>query len=198
MASSYNGWPASPDPNAIGVDRKFTASGAPFPGGIKSGDVSTVFRYLINRLHSEVEPMDRNPDTGAIGYGAWGYSYRANVNNPSQLSCHASATAIDYNAPRHPNGTSTGPNGGGGWSGKQYNQIQAILTGPLQGCIRWLTSNDPMHFEINANASKVASVAKSLGGNVTPEPEPTPEPTPAPRSYYQVLYGLTPPPHTEG
>ena len=49
--------------------------------------------------------MQRDPATGLIGYGCWGYEFRANVNNPSQLSCHASGTAIDYNANRHPNGT---------------------------------------------------------------------------------------------
>jgi len=179
--NSYNGWPANSDGNAIGIDTQFGKKvGAPpfgsggYAGGMKSGDVSTLFIYLINRLHNEVEPM---MNQGGNGYGCWGYSYRANVNNPSQLSCHASGTAIDYNAPKHPNGTSTGPNGGGGWSGSQYNKIRDILAGPLQGAIRWLTSNDPMHFEIYGNSSKVASVAKSLGGGGTPvPPTPTPEP----------------------
>jgi len=172
--NSYNGWPASDSPSAIGIDKGFGASvGAPgfgsggYVGGLKAGDVATVFSYLIGRLDREVEAM-MDGDNGENGYGCWGYSYRANVNNPSQLSCHASGTAIDYNAPRHANGTSTGPNGGGGWTGAQYNAIQAILNGPLQGCIRWLTSNDPMHFEIYGNASMVAGVAASLGGSVPP------------------------------
>jgi hypothetical protein len=184
MASgtSYNGWPASDDPNAIGIDTKFGAKvGAPpfgsggYAGGMKAGDVSTVFVYLINRLHNEVEPM--MSEGGSLGYGCWGWSYRANVNNPSQLSCHASGTAIDYNAPKHPNGTSTGSNGGGGWSGSQYSKIQAILA--EIGVVSWLTSNDPMHFEIQGNASEVASAAKRLGGSTPNPPQPTPptEPT---------------------
>ena len=199
--NSYNGWPANSDPNAIGIDKQWGAKvGAPpfgsggYAGGMKSGDVSTLFVYLVNRLHAEVEPM--MSQGGSLGYGCWGYSYRDNVNNPGSLSCHASGTAIDYNAPKHPNGTSTGPNGGGGWTGSQYNAIKAILNGPLQGAIKWLTSNDPMHFEIGANASKVASVAKSLGGYVPPDPGPGPEPPqpkppdPAEVPYYQRLYGL--------
>ena len=176
--TSYNGWPANSDPNAIGIDKNWGSKvGAPpfgsggFSGGMKSGDVSTVFVYLVTRLHNEVEPM--MSEGSNLGYGAWGYSYRANVNNPSTLSCHASGTAIDYNAPKHPNGTSTGPNGGGGWSGSQYNAIKAILNGPLQQGIKWLTSNDPMHFEIGVGAQKLASIAASLGG-VTPIP-PEPE-----------------------
>jgi hypothetical protein len=171
--TSYNGWPANSDPNAIGINYRFGDSvGAPpfgsggYVGGMKSGDVSTVFAYLINRLY-EIEPV---PAGEQPGYGCWGYSYRANVNNPSTLSCHASGTAIDWRAPWHPNGTSTGPNGGGGWSGDQYRAIRAVLDGPLQGCISWLTSNDPMHFEIKGNAAKVASVAASLGGS-TPPPQ---------------------------
>jgi len=181
MASgnSYNGWPANSDPNAIGIDTNWGAKvGAPafgsggYAGGMKSGDVSTLFVYLVNRLHNEVEPMMNQ--SGGNGYGCWGYSYRANVNNPSSLSCHASGTAIDYNAPKHPNGTSTGSNGGGGWTGSQYNQIQAILQGPLQGGISWLTSNDPMHFEIQGSASKIASIAASLGGSTGGGGQPQP------------------------
>lgn len=176
---SYNDWPANSDPSAIGIDSGFGASvGAPgfgsggYVGGVKSGDVTTVFRYLIDALQ-EIEPMMY--DDGGNGYGCWGYSYRDNVNNPGQLSCHASGTAIDYSAPRHPNGTSTGPNGGGGWTGDQYRAIMAILDGPLQGCISWLTSNDPMHFEIDADADQLARVAESLGG-ASPSPSPEPEP----------------------
>lgn len=187
MASgnSYNGWPANSDPNAIGIDTQWGKKvGAPafgsggYPGGVKSGDVSTLFVYLVNSLQP-IEPMMKGSN-GENGYGCWGYSYRANVNNPSSLSCHASGTAIDYNAPKHPNGTSTGPNGGGGWTGSQYNAIKSILNGPLQGAISWLTGNDPMHFEIQGSASKIASVAASLGGTTPPVPGPDPTPTPTP------------------
>ena len=33
----------------------------------------------------------------------WGWAFRANVNEPDEWSCHASATAIDYNSTQHPN-----------------------------------------------------------------------------------------------
>jgi hypothetical protein len=33
MASSYNGWPASPDKNEIGIVTFGDAAGFPFPGG---------------------------------------------------------------------------------------------------------------------------------------------------------------------
>lgn len=172
--NSYNGWPASDSASAIGVNTKWKVAGADYPGGIKAGDVETVFSYLVDRLHSDVEPMMTDPDNGSTGYGAWGYSYRDNVNNPGQLSCHASATAIDYNAPKHPNGTSTGPNGGGGWTGAQYSKIQQILA-ECSGVVRWLTSNDPMHFEISGSASAVASAAAKLPG-IAPAPPTDPDP----------------------
>lgn len=190
MASSYNNWPASPDPNAIGINKNFTVCGSkPFGsggyvGGIKSGDVEKLFKYLINALHTRVEPMMKEGSN--VGYGCWGYSYRANVNNPSTLSCHASGTAIDYNAPKHPNGTRTGPNGGGGWSGSQYNTIQQILR-ECSGAIRWLSGNDPMHFEVYGSTTQVANAVKKLGiipspgpGPTPPQPKPEPKPEPIP------------------
>ena len=189
--NSYNGWPANSDPNAIGIDKNWGATvGAPpfgsggYAGGLKSGDVATCFEYLVTRLHNEVEAMMSKGSN--LGYGCWGYSYRDNVNNPGSLSCHASGTAIDYNATRHPNGTSTGPNGGGGWTGDQYHAIKAILA--EIGVISWLTSNDPMHFEIKGSSSAVADAARRLGG-AGPQPGPEPEPE-QPKTYFQRLYGL--------
>lgn len=187
MATSYNGWTASPSPSAIDIDTNWTVLGSRpfgsggFPGGVKSGPVSAVFKELVRRLHTEVEPMMSDPNGGQIGYGCWGYSYRANVNNPSVLSCHASGTAIDYNAPRHPNGTSVGANGGGGWSAEQARKIRGILA-DLGDVVRWLSGNDPMHFEIVGSEAEVARVAASLRtpANPTPNPPAPSRPAPAP------------------
>lgn len=150
---SYNGWPASDNASAIGVNTSWTPlPGITFPGGIKGGDVEVVFTYLVVEL---------NKIEACIKGWNWGWSYRANVNNPSQLSCHASATAIDYNAPNHPNGTSTGPNGGGGWSSTEYSKVQKVLS-YLEGVVSWLTGNDPMHFEIEGSAADVKRVADKI------------------------------------
>lgn len=165
MATSYNGWTASPDPGAIDIDTAWSVLGTRpwgsggFPGGVKRGPVSVVFKYLVTRLHREVEPMMTEGDR--LGYGCWGYGYRANVNNPSVLSCHASGTAIDYNAPRHPNGT-VAPGGGSGWSADQASKIRGILA-DLGGVVRWLSGNDPMHFEIVGTPDAVARVAAQIG-----------------------------------
>lgn len=156
MTSSYNGWPASADSGSIGIDRDFEVAGVEFPGGVRAGDVATVLGYVADQIHRRVEPI--------VPGWCWGYEYRANVNNPSTMSCHASGTAIDYNAPNHANGTSTGPSGGGGWTGAQYDEINRILA-EVDHAVDWLTSNDPMHFEIDVDAGELARVAASLPGN---------------------------------
>ena len=147
MATSYNGWPASPDQSAIGVVKFGDAAGFPFPGGVKSGDVWTVLGYVMTQLHERVEPC--------VSGWCWGYSYKQNVNNPSQLSCHASGTACDWNAPDHPNGSS------GTFTQAQLGTIYAILD-EVQGAVDWLEGYDEMHFEIAVDASTLARIAASL------------------------------------
>lgn len=161
MANSYNGWPASPSRDAIGVENFFYRE-KPFPSGVKRGDVTTVFTYLVNALATRVEPFNN-------GYGCWGYNYRANANNPSSLSCHASGTAIDWRAPDHPNGVS------GTFTQAQYEEINKILM-ELEGVVRHLRGYDEMHFEIRGTPAEVARVAKKIkAGMVGKFPAPTGE-----------------------
>jgi hypothetical protein len=166
MATSYNGWPASKDPDVIGVNRTWEPlPGVRFPGGIKSGDVEVIFTYLIIQLNNRVERADL--------YQAgddWGYAFRANVNNPNpqddNMSCHASATAIDYNATRHPNRVKYT------WTWPQVAEIRKIVDYELEGVIRWLHGYDEMHFEIRGSAARVKAVAdkiRNLEDLMTPE-----------------------------
>jgi hypothetical protein len=159
--TSYNGWPANSDKGAIGIEPFGDAVGLPFPGGVKGGDVATVLGYVATQLHYRVEECVAGWD--------WGYTYKANVNNPSQLSCHASGTAIDWNAPDHPNGSS------GTFTDAQVGEIYSILD-EVEGAVDWLEGYDEMHFEIAVGASTLASIAARLpaGGQVPPTPE---EPT---------------------
>lgn len=155
--TSYNGWPASDDRSAIGV-----VPSDWFPGGVKAGDVSTVLGYVMRQLDARVEAI--------VDGWNWGYTYKANVNNPSQLSCHASATAIDWNAPDHPNGSS------GTFTDDQVGTIYQILT-EVQGAVSWLQGYDEMHFEMTVDAGTLADVAASLpagGGTPSPIPEGLP------------------------
>jgi len=102
----------------------------------------------------------------------WGYNYRANVNNPSTLSCHSSGTAVDYNAPNHPNGAS------GTFTNEQVATIRDILV-EVGGAVQWggdyTGTTDEMHFEIIVDADYLHSVALSLPTTDGPAPAPDPE-----------------------
>lgn len=155
---SYNGWLASKNPADFGGLENLVVAGEPFSPGVRAGDVRDVLGYVAEQMHRRVEAVY------APGYHEaddWGYSYRANVNNPTQLSNHSSGTAIDYNATRHPNGKR------GTFSSSQVNTIHAILD-EVERCVRWggdyTGTPDEMHFEINANASTVARVAERIRG----------------------------------
>lgn len=159
--TSYNGWPANSDPSAIDVQPFGDRYGLPFPGGVRGGDVTTVLGYVAVQLHERVEP--------AVDGWNWGYNYRANVNNPSSLSCHASATAIDWSAPAHPNGAA------GTFTSDQVAEIRKILA-EVQGAVQWggdySGTTDEMHFEIIVSAATLARVAATLP---VPQPNPPPE-----------------------
>lgn len=153
--TSYNGWPANSDPAAIGVAQNLW-----FPGGVKTGDVTTVLRYVARQFNDRVEPI--------VSGWCWGYTFKANVNNPSQLSCHASGTALDINAPDHPNGS------GGTFTDAQVGTIYAILN-EVQGAVDWLEGYDEMHFEIAVSAADLAYVAAVIGDAAPPTTIPPTE-----------------------
>lgn len=159
MTTSYNGWAASTDPAAINV-KPLTVAGVDFPGGVKAGDVATVLHHVALQFHGRVERL-QSP-------GCWGYSYRQN-RNASNLSCHSSGTAIDCNAPKHPNGIEASQN----FTKAQIAEIHKILAEvpELAEVVHWggdwhrsagLTP-DPMHFEIHDHdLAKLARVADRI------------------------------------
>lgn len=160
MATSYNGWPASSTPSRIGINANWEPiPGHKFPGGIKSGDVETVMTYFVRQLHSRVERIDRD----AIK-DEWGYNYKASANSPSKLSCHASGTAFDYNATRHPNGRR------GTWAWSQISEIRKIQN-EVNGVVFWLGDAaripDEMHFEIRGTAAQVKAAADKIRAGQT-------------------------------
>lgn len=151
MTNSYNGWPgieSATDPRLTVVE--------PIPGRkfrVRAGDVATIFNWLIKRFHEEVEPID----TGVLD--DWSYAYRK-VREGSSLSNHASGTAVDLNATKHPFQTRATSN----FTTGQIAAIRAILDEAKvngQEVLRWLDGHDPMHFEINyiSRGGTVANVA---------------------------------------
>lgn len=163
MVESYNGWPASRDPKAIGINPNWAPLGHRFPGGVKGGPVEVVFTYLVEQLHGRVEPIDRDAVKDE-----WGWHFKPSANSPTLLSCHSSGTAIDYNASRHPNGRR------GTFTPTQVAEIRKIQA-ELGGVVHWLgdatRTPDEMHFEIRATPSEVAAVASRIGATPNQEDE---------------------------
>lgn len=145
--ASYNGWEASAAPKRLDI-APLVVDGASFPPGVRAGAVHAVFTLLVRRLIREVEPA---------GEGCWGYAYRKN-RNADNLSCHASGTAIDFNASKHPNGKR------GTFTAAQVAAIDRILHDmPVIGWGgHFHGTPDEMHFEINATPAEVAAFANSV------------------------------------
>lgn len=155
LERSYNGWTASPNPADFGGILPLVVAGEEFAPGVRAGDVWFIMRYVAEQLHARVEPIVRADWHQADD---WGYSYREN-RNASNLSCHASGTAIDYTATRHPNGK------GITFTKAQFVEIQKIL-GEVDNVVRWggtfTGTLDEMHFEISATEAAVKRVADRL------------------------------------
>ena len=154
VETSYNGWPVGAPAASIGV-ANYTVPGTSVVLPVKSGDVATVLMYVASRFNGEVEGLDSRQ--------CWGYGYRKNVNNPSVWSNHASGTAIDLNAVRHPNGAK------GTFSGSQVNSIRDILAfcgdvvywgGDYRG------TTDEMHFEMDVppGDGRLAALVQKITG----------------------------------
>jgi len=158
MAKSQNGYEA----NNRGVIGSYSIPGGKITARV--GDVSVILLYVANRFHNEVEAL--------VWPGNWGYAERA-IRGSATTSNHASGTAIDLNAPRHPLGKVNT------FNAAQRAKIREILN-YLEGTVRWggdyTGRKDDMHFEINKGLSDVARVAnkirggKPLGGTTAPVP----------------------------
>ncbi|MGW0522837.1 peptidoglycan-binding protein [Crossiella sp. NPDC003009] len=104
-----------------------------------------------------VEPL-MNP-------GCWGHNYRA-ISGSAQLSNHASGTAIDINAPKHPLGkVGTVPGHLRGAISARARQLGLRWGGDYSG------RKDEMHFEVIVNRVEAKRIAAGLpGGGGTPPP----------------------------
>ncbi len=149
MQFSQNGYPAN-DSSLLEVIRPVAARAF----RVRKGAVASVFSYLIAEFDKRVEDIE------AGQLDDWSYAERP-VRGGSDLSNHASGTAVDLNATQHPLGTAPASH----FSEAQMGTIFTILN-ELGGVVRWGGSytgrQDPMHFEINAPESRVAQVAAGL------------------------------------
>ncbi|MGL4339281.1 MAG: peptidoglycan-binding protein [Rhodoglobus sp.] len=156
-AESQNGWPGGSS-GQIPIS-PLTVGGVSFPAGVREGNVKKILQYVAKRFDSEVEAL--------VAGWCWGHAYRP-IRGARTLSNHASGTAIDINAPRHPLGSS------GTFSNAQERAIHRIIDA-CDGVVRWggdySGRKDEMHFEINVGPgdSRIAALVKRIEGDDSPE-----------------------------
>jgi hypothetical protein len=154
MVASQNGFVAN--------DRGLIVSYA-LPGGavaLRRGPVGELLAAAARRWHTDVEPL--------LWPGVWGYAERLIRGSTTDLSNHASGTAIDLCAPRHPLGTAPSAN----FSPGQIAAVRRIVA-DADGCLRWggdyTGRKDGMHLEVVANEARCAAVvARWRGQAVAP------------------------------
>ena len=150
METSYNGWPASKDQAEIGV-KLFKVEGA----SLKIRCAEKVAPLLINfakEFNELIEPIEGGT------FDDWGYAYRDVRGVAGKLSNHASGTAIDLNATKHPLGKENTFN--------PEDAAKCIALAKKYGC-KWggtyRNRKDDMHFEIALNPKQTKELIAKLG-----------------------------------
>ena len=149
-ATSYNGWPASVQPESIRIKSY----------AIKGSDVKLRCSYFAapllvafaEQFNELIEPIDGGK------LDDWGYCYRMVRGSSKKLSNHSSGTAIDLNATKHPLGKA------GTFPAEKVPMLQALCK---KYGINWggdyKGRKDEMHFEIAHDPIKTAKLIDKLG-----------------------------------
>ena len=150
MLTSANGWPASEDQAAIGI-KSYKVPGT----NLKMRCAEKVAPLLVHfaaDFHALIEPIDE----GTLD--DWGYCFRKVRGSDSVVSNHSSGTAIDLNALRHPLGKLNT------FSAEKVPMLDALVRKyGLRAGKDYKGRKDPMHYEVNLNATKAAALIKKLG-----------------------------------
>jgi len=150
LETSYNGYPASKDPDEIniksylvrGTDRKLKCASS----------VGPLLAAFAAEFHELIEPIDEGT------FDDWGYAYRMVRGDATKLSNHSSGTAIDLNATKHPLGKV------GTFPAEQVPMIRALAK---KYGLKWggdyINRKDEMHFEVEVSPAKAKALIASLG-----------------------------------
>lgn len=145
---SQNGWTASKVRDEIDIE-SFLIPGTK----VKLACNKAVAPLLVGfaaEFHQLIEAIDEG------GLDDWGYAFRDVRGVPGRLSNHASGTAIDLNATKHPLGKA------GTFPLAKVPMIRALAK---KYGLKWggdFRRPDEMHFEIALSEAKVASLIGSL------------------------------------
>src|SRR3712207_430012 len=125
MATSQNGWPGI-ESSSSPLLHKWLVPGTGRHFVLRIGAAGFLLSHLALWFDEAIERLD-------IGqWDDWGWAYRE-VRGYTTLSNHASGTAVDLNATRHPMGVETHKT----VAGDQIKRIRARLDETYKGTIRW-------------------------------------------------------------
>lgn len=159
MAVSQNGWPGLASDSALlhkwivpGTNRYFV---------LRNGSAGFLLSHFSMWFHEKVERLD-------LGiWDDWAYAYRE-IREDTVLSNHASGTAVDLNATKHPLGVPTLST----FTQAQVDRIHRRLR-TYRGVLRWggdyQNRPDAMHVEINKPLRDAERVARRLTETVRGE-----------------------------
>lgn len=152
MPNSYNGFP-------VITEQKLLKTLPGITGKVLDGPVWEIFGWLVEQYSTRVEAI--NPKD------SWGYSYRK-VRGGNSWSNHASGTAVDFNADRHPFKR------GGTMTARQVAACHAIMN-ESNGILKWLEGFDEMHWEIHKGTSEaqLRQFARKIREGIALPPGPT-------------------------
>ena len=146
---SQNNWIASSDQSAIGI-QSFVIGDT----GVKVRCAKAVAPLIVafcKDFHELIEPIDGGQ------LDDWGYAFRMVRGSTETLSNHASGTAIDLNATKHPLGKI------GTFPAEKVPMIRALAK---KYGLAWggdyRNRKDEMHFEINLTPAKAAELIGRL------------------------------------
>lgn len=149
-ARSANGYSA----NDRAVISTRTIPGTTVRVAVRDGPAGDLLLYAAARWDREVEDIDQGADD-------WGYASRLIRGSSTTLSNHASGTAIDLNATRHPLGQDPSLS----FTAEQRTAIRHILA-DCRGALRWggdfRGRKDGMHLEVIADEGRCAEVLATL------------------------------------
>jgi len=162
MEKSANGWPASADPEEIAIIRK-RVPGTDLKLRIAEPVAPLLIAFAAD-FHRLVEPLDEGQ------LDDWGYCYRKVRGTQTVISNHASGTAIDLNATKHPLGAVNT------FNKEQDKTIRRLCR---KYGLKWggdyRYRKDEMHFEIALNSAQVATLISALGLEKTDDNRKTEE-----------------------
>jgi hypothetical protein len=148
---SQNGWPVLSTDDC----RKWLMPGVPRHFLLAHGAPGFVLMHLALWFHESIERLDLGT------WDEWGHANRT-IRGATSISNHASGTALDLNATRHPLGVDTDST----FTWPQIAKIRQRLGGGYRDVIRWGGDYehrpDAMHFEINAPKRDVLQLAYDL------------------------------------